>query len=190
MVELGSGSTGRVVAGRYKGQDVAVKILASHLVYGSGVDEHELRCFQHEVMVLSRIRHPNVSAPDDSQGRTPPVAVSCVLCVSQMYAIACCGSRAPNVLPERAAPVPVPLQVVRLLGGRLEPPLHFLVEELLTCSLDDLIYGSKAKGQPQGQPAELSLRDVLAIARDVAAGLAFLHPTVVHRGGHWGPVSK
>ncbi len=47
-------------------------------------------------------------------------------------------------------------------------------------SLADVIHGSTRTG---ATPGDLPLGRVLAIARDVAAGLAHLHPTVVHRGG-------
>ncbi|KXZ54361.1 hypothetical protein GPECTOR_5g441 [Gonium pectorale] len=49
--------------------------------------------------------------------------------------------------------------IVRLLGGCLTPPDVFLVEELCESSLDR----------------------VLRVGRDIALGLAYLHPTVVHR---------
>ena len=62
--------------------------------------------------------------------------------------------------------------VVRLLGTGLVPPLPFLVLEHMPMSLHDLIYDA-------AQP--LPLEKVLRIGRDVACGLAYLHPTVIHR---------
>ncbi|GLC42029.1 hypothetical protein PLESTM_001278300 [Pleodorina starrii] len=57
--------------------------------------------------------------------------------------------------------------IVRLLGGSLSPPLE-------TCS-----WPEGAEG-PSGR-REVPLEQVLRIGRDVALGLAYLHPTVVHR---------
>ncbi len=48
----------------------------------------------------------------------------------------------------------------------------FLVEELLVCSLHDYIY------HPHSDRSPIKL---LSLARDVAVGLAYLHPTILHR---------
>ncbi|KAG2448447.1 hypothetical protein HYH02_006339 [Chlamydomonas schloesseri] len=62
--------------------------------------------------------------------------------------------------------------IVRCYGGCLSPPQVFLVEELLVCSLHDFIY------HPHGDRSVLKL---LGLARDVALGLSYLHPTILHR---------
>ncbi|GIL59077.1 hypothetical protein Vafri_14033 [Volvox africanus] len=62
--------------------------------------------------------------------------------------------------------------IVRLYGGCMRPPCIFLVMQLMRQSLDSVIHHAQ-------QP--LTLRKALQIARDVAAGLSYLHPTIVHR---------
>ncbi|GLI62415.1 hypothetical protein VaNZ11_005024, partial [Volvox africanus] len=62
--------------------------------------------------------------------------------------------------------------IVRLYGGCMRPPYIFLVMQLMRQSLDSVIHHAE-------QP--LKLRKALQIARDVAAGLSYLHPTIVHR---------
>ncbi|GFR47589.1 hypothetical protein Agub_g9322, partial [Astrephomene gubernaculifera] len=65
--------------------------------------------------------------------------------------------------------------IVRLYGGCMRPPHIFLVMQLMRQSLDSLIHHS---------PRRLTLLRALEVARDVAAGLSYLHnlhPTVVHR---------
>jgi len=62
--------------------------------------------------------------------------------------------------------------IVRILAANLVPPNVCVVQELLATSLRDVVHDAKA---------DLDLLRVLAIARDIAAGLAYLHPTVMHR---------
>ncbi|EFJ44208.1 hypothetical protein VOLCADRAFT_65242 [Volvox carteri f. nagariensis] len=62
--------------------------------------------------------------------------------------------------------------IVRVYGGCLRPPCIFLVMQLMQQSLDSVIH--------HGQ-RHLTLRRALQLARDVAAGLSYLHPTIVHR---------
>lgn len=62
--------------------------------------------------------------------------------------------------------------IVRVLGGCAHPSHPFLVMELMPRCLHNVIHGVNGR---------LPLREVLRISRDVAAGLAHLHPAVVHR---------
>jgi serine/threonine protein kinase len=67
--------------------------------------------------------------------------------------------------------------IVTLLGGSLQPPHVFLLEELCDASLDAWLHRG---------PAPPSRWRVLKVALDVAAGLQYLHgrqPPIVHRGG-------
>ncbi|KXZ48326.1 hypothetical protein GPECTOR_28g732 [Gonium pectorale] len=68
--------------------------------------------------------------------------------------------------------------IVRYYGACLQPPHPFVVEELMATPLSRLIH---AKAPGGGPLHEYDLVQMLHIARDVAAGLAYLHPTVVHR---------
>ncbi|KXZ52993.1 hypothetical protein GPECTOR_8g363 [Gonium pectorale] len=74
--------------------------------------------------------------------------------------------------------------VVRFYGACLSPPSPasppFIVEELMIIDLARLVHG-KARGGSGTFQFEYGLADVLRISRDVAAGLSYLHPTVVHR---------
>ncbi len=58
------------------------------------------------------------------------------------------------------------------------PSPAFIVEELMVANLSKLIH---AKDRPGARLCSYGLEDVLRISRDVAAGLSYLHPTVVHR---------
>ncbi|PNH09153.1 putative serine/threonine-protein kinase, partial [Tetrabaena socialis] len=68
--------------------------------------------------------------------------------------------------------------VVRFYGGSLDPHSPFLVEELCEVSLHRVIHEKDSWGAPLHP---YGLADVLRMLRDIAAGLAYLHPTVVHR---------
>ena len=63
--------------------------------------------------------------------------------------------------------------IVKLLGACLAPPRICIVEELLEKSLLDLIAERRGAG--------LAYREILEVGNQVAAALAYLHPTVVHR---------
>jgi hypothetical protein len=54
----------------------------------------------------------------------------------------------------------------------------------MDCNLAVFIHG--ARGDPASRPPPMSLRRALEVAADVAAGLFFLHPTIVHRWGRRG----
>ncbi|PNH03705.1 Dual specificity protein kinase shkD, partial [Tetrabaena socialis] len=68
--------------------------------------------------------------------------------------------------------------VVRFYGACLDPQQPFLVQELMAMPLSKLIHGRNPLGKPLHS---YGLLDVLRIGRDIAAGLTYLHPTVVHR---------
>ncbi|KAG2440885.1 hypothetical protein HXX76_003739 [Chlamydomonas incerta] len=68
--------------------------------------------------------------------------------------------------------------VIRFYGCNLAPPRPFIVEELMALPLSRLIHGKERDGSPS---FPYGLPDVLRIARDIAAALAYLHPTVLHR---------
>ncbi|KAG2484895.1 hypothetical protein HYH03_016376 [Edaphochlamys debaryana] len=68
--------------------------------------------------------------------------------------------------------------IVRLLGGNLRPPRPFLAEELMSIPLSTIIHAKQRDGR---HVHAYGLTDILRMSRDIAAGLAYLHPTVVHR---------
>lgn len=64
--------------------------------------------------------------------------------------------------------------IVRVYGGCMRPPNVFLVMQLMEGSLDSIIHRSNSS---------LGLKRALCLARDVAAGLAYLGSNaIVHRG--------
>ncbi|GIL62810.1 hypothetical protein Vafri_16986 [Volvox africanus] len=63
--------------------------------------------------------------------------------------------------------------VVRLLAACLTPPKLLLVMELMESSLEKLVYNKDGELLP--------LRMVLYISLDIAKGLEYLHPTILHR---------
>ncbi|KAG2483416.1 hypothetical protein HYH03_017723 [Edaphochlamys debaryana] len=65
--------------------------------------------------------------------------------------------------------------IVSLLAANLKPPRICLVLERMDTSLDRLLSKHRHAGTLLPMPA------VMAIAIDVAKGLAFLHPTITHR---------
>ena len=123
---LGRGSFGEVKVGRWRGIDVAVKILHDLVNDGGkqteGCDEEALRS---EMAMLSKLRHPNL---------------------------------------------------VLFLGVcEHENRVTSILTELMPCSLYEVL---------EGQQKRLSLPEILDVASDVTAGLAYLHshsPTIVHR---------
>ncbi|KAG2428445.1 hypothetical protein HXX76_011565 [Chlamydomonas incerta] len=158
---LGHGATGVVRRGvmHTPGGDVpvAVKLLVppDGTEAAAGVHAGHLRGLAQEVRVLSRLAHPNVvrffGACLDPQPQP----------------------RAPAGSGSAAAPSP-PAATSSAAAHR-----PFIVEELMATSLNKVLHG---KSRSTGAFAhQYALADVLCIARDVAAGLAYLHPTVVHR---------
>ncbi|PNH05977.1 putative serine/threonine-protein kinase, partial [Tetrabaena socialis] len=67
--------------------------------------------------------------------------------------------------------------VVRLLAACLQPPRLCLVMELMETSLDRVLHGRPG----QQAVALMPLDKVLHIAIEIARGLAYLHPFIVHR---------
>ena len=67
--------------------------------------------------------------------------------------------------------------IVRLLGaGGLSSKQPFMVLEAMHCNLSQWLYDRE-----KGCKEPPSLGNILWIAREVACGLAYLHPTIVHR---------
>jgi serine/threonine protein kinase len=54
--ELGMGGHGEVFKAKWRGTEVAVKVLASNVA----VTKEMQRCFTEEVLVMTKLRHPNV----------------------------------------------------------------------------------------------------------------------------------
>ena len=69
--------------------------------------------------------------------------------------------------------------VVRFIGGCVDPPDLFFVMERCECSLHKVVHGSKSENVA---PEKLSLADKLSACRDVAEGMAYLHSKhLIHR---------
>ena len=67
--------------------------------------------------------------------------------------------------------------IVRLLGaGGLGSKQPFIVLEAMHCNLHHWLYDER-KGPAQPR----TLESILWVAREVACGLSYLHPTIVHR---------
>ncbi|KAG2439957.1 hypothetical protein HXX76_004076 [Chlamydomonas incerta] len=162
-IVLGKGGFGRVVAGTYRGQPVAVKQLlddawwaagagprpAGASIVDAGQRDELVRAFVQEVEILGRCDHPNV-ARLHAVCLTPPhlslVLERCETSLDKLIyggagnAAAAGGRGSPGVSEDKSEP----------LGARSPPPL-------------------------------LPLSKVLHIAIQVAKGLEYLHPTIVHR---------
>ncbi|KAG2499288.1 hypothetical protein HYH03_002866 [Edaphochlamys debaryana] len=76
--------------------------------------------------------------------------------------------------------------IVRMLGGSLQPPNVFIIEELCCRSLDSWLHGQgrapKACVPPAPEP--MTPHQLMSLALDVATGLQYLHcrsPPIVHR---------
>ncbi|KAG2451851.1 hypothetical protein HYH02_003627 [Chlamydomonas schloesseri] len=162
--QLGRGTFGRVLEGRYQGQKVAVKLLnESAFGVAAGVTK--------STGALPGMRAGAAAAAgaaaggmdkggnggEECGGQTRQIMLDAL--VQEVEVLGRC--RHPNV--------------VRLLAACLTPPRLCLVMELMETSLERMLYG----GGPE-QPL-LPLGTVLDIALDVAQGLSYLHPTIVHR---------
>ncbi|PNH04150.1 Mitogen-activated protein kinase kinase kinase 10 [Tetrabaena socialis] len=164
---LGKGAYGRVYEGEFCGQRVAVKLLCTEVVDAMNQSEVERMTlsFAQTRAITATWRHP-VSA------RTQAFCV----CVHQTRAVtATCASVSPvkqelDVLGRCEHP-----NIVRLLAACLQPPPGrppCIVMECMDTSLDKLLYG-------RGELLPVPL--VLHIAIEIARGLEYLHPTVLHR---------
>lgn len=70
--------------------------------------------------------------------------------------------------------------IVRLYACCLQAPNVCLLEEYCKGgSLDDLLYGNRLR--PHRKARRLEYSDILHIATDVSAAMAYLHPSIVHR---------
>eukprot|EP00198_Chlamydomonas_reinhardtii_P011782 XP_001701119.1 predicted protein [Chlamydomonas reinhardtii] len=182
-ITLGRGAFGRVVEGRYQGQRVAVKLLNdSAFLVSAGVAQ----------------------STGGAAGARGPRAEAAGGATEGHSAAGQCGDEAAmrqHLREALAQEVEVMGRcrhpnVLRLLAACVAPPRLCLVMELMETSLERLLYGSgssyghivggRAGGGGDGgngvapQPL-LPLAVVLDIALDVAHGLSYLHPTIIHR---------
>ncbi|KAG2439959.1 hypothetical protein HXX76_004078 [Chlamydomonas incerta] len=162
-VVLGKGGFGRVVAGTYRGQPVAVKQLlddawwaagpagagpAGGGVADAGQRDELVRAFVQEVQILGRCDHPNVARLHAVCLTPPHLSLVLERCETSLDKLIYGGAG------NAAA------------GGRGSPG------------------GNEDKSEPlgaRGPPPLLPLSKVLHIAIQVAKGLEYLHPTIVHR---------
>ncbi|KAG2426785.1 hypothetical protein HXX76_012840 [Chlamydomonas incerta] len=154
-VVLGKGGFGRVVAGTYRGQPVAVKQLLDDACWSTGQGpwsngadagqrEELLRAFVQEVQILGRCDHPNI-------------ARLLAVCLTP-----------PNL---------------SLVLERCETSLDKLIYGGGTNAAVEGAEGKEDSGLPAApsQPSLMPLGKVIKIAIQVAQGLEYLHPTIVHR---------
>ncbi|CAD7702253.1 unnamed protein product [Ostreobium quekettii] len=65
--------------------------------------------------------------------------------------------------------------LVRCYGGCLAGPCIFIVEELMHCTLHELVHSC------EWGPRPMPVRQLLRLAMDITSGLCHLHPKIVHR---------
>eukprot|EP00198_Chlamydomonas_reinhardtii_P008793 XP_001698130.1 predicted protein [Chlamydomonas reinhardtii] len=160
--QLGRGTFGRVVEGRYQGQRVALKLLNdSAFGFAAGVTTSTgaLQGMRGGAGGAAKGIGGTQQGDGDEGGNGNARQIALDALVQEVQILGRC--RHPNV--------------VRLLAACLTPPRLCLVMELMETSLERMLYG----GGPD-QPL-LPLGTVLDIALDVAQGLSYLHPTIVHR---------
>ncbi|KXZ48904.1 hypothetical protein GPECTOR_24g193 [Gonium pectorale] len=166
---LGKGGFGRVVEGRYRGQLVAVKLILDDSLgaWGfktsvgtagsagaggiTGVSQY------HSVEDSGRQAWGNRGQPKGTAADHGTTSHLVEALRAEVEVLGRCAH--PNI--------------ITLLAACLTPPRLCLVMERMDTSLDKLIFG---------RPGQLiPLEEVVSIALDVAHGLEYLHPTVVHR---------
>ncbi|KXZ46120.1 hypothetical protein GPECTOR_47g398 [Gonium pectorale] len=171
---LGKGAFGRVVEGRYQGRLVAVKLLLDDAMGVWGLKTGQ------QLAAAGALGGTVGSAATDGGNGAAMAAAGGKAQQQQL-------SRG-NVVSDTAAWLMEALtqevevlgrcqhpNVVTLLAACLTPPRVCLVLERCDTSLDKLLYGSAPPG------GLLPMDQVLSIALDIARGLEYLHPTVVHR---------
>ncbi|GLC47198.1 hypothetical protein PLESTM_002041900 [Pleodorina starrii] len=153
---LGKGSFGRVVAGVYRGQKVAVKVLAEVHVWGAwagGPSDAVLRSFAQEVEVLGRCCHPNVVR----------LLAACLTPPRLCLVMELMDASLEGLLYEQRRPA----SAAAAAGSG---------------SRSAVAAGSgSASSGGSGGAALLPLPTVLHIGLEIAKGLEYLHPTIVHR---------
>ncbi|KXZ43604.1 hypothetical protein GPECTOR_85g334 [Gonium pectorale] len=154
---LGKGSYGRVVAGMYQGQPVAVKILLDSSLAAWGMSAQPKASTAAVGSETGEAAAGEPAAGDKEDGADAGERRLTENLGQEVAVLGRCRHR----------------NVVTLLAACLEPPRYCLVMERMETSLDKLIYGRPGQLLP--------LDDVLTIALDVARGLEYLHPTIVHR---------
>ncbi|KAG2426884.1 hypothetical protein HXX76_012671 [Chlamydomonas incerta] len=173
-VVLGRGAFGQVVEGLFRGQRVAVKLLAADC--NVLLAQAQAQPGGGNTAGAERDR-PADAGPRAPAKQQPQPRASTTRSFADEVA----------VLGRVDHP-----NVVRLLGACLDPPPICLVMERMETNLDCVLHGRAPAG---GMPAAgavaggsggstrplLSLRKALHIALGAARGLEYLHPTVLHR---------
>ncbi|KAG2482335.1 hypothetical protein HYH03_018723 [Edaphochlamys debaryana] len=202
---LGRGSFGRVHAGLFRGQRVAVKVPPTRafkdfppaIAEGAGEDEDggaTSRVSSAQPAPAPSEGHPALGGTEGGLGPQPP----------PLGSPPAEDTRGRHALRALAAEVEVMGRcshpnIVRLLAACLAPPRPCLVFELMETNLDRLVFGARegsvrggaageaAAGESGGgggagrAPTPLALRTVLHIALQIAQALEYLHPSVAHR---------
>ncbi|KXZ49654.1 hypothetical protein GPECTOR_20g511 [Gonium pectorale] len=152
---LGKGGFGRVVEGMYEGQTVAVKLILDDSLDAWGLPVAANYCSKADDKKAAP--DSKVACPGNKESRESALSELSASLAQEVAVLGRC--RHPNILT--------------LIAACLQPPRLCLVMERMETSLDKLLYGRPGVLLPMEQ--------VLSIALDVARGLEYLHPTVLHR---------
>ncbi|KAG2427290.1 hypothetical protein HXX76_012486 [Chlamydomonas incerta] len=157
---LGKGAFGRVVEGRYQGRPVAVKLLLRTQLSG---------------------RDPQAASGAAGGGYGTSAAQSATAgdegaALNEEYIKA--FVQEVQILGRVDHPC-----VVKLLAACVVPPRLALVMEMMEGSLEKLVFERSASMAPGAPPRQqlMPLPKLLHIAIQICQGLAYLHPTVIHR---------
>ncbi|KXZ53735.1 hypothetical protein GPECTOR_6g652 [Gonium pectorale] len=129
---LGKGASGRVVLGRYRGQQVAVKLLDAGLLAGIGLNTTS------KEDILEALK----AKPSEMGGGA---AVADTTSSSGLNRTSNCAAQTLAQEVEVLARCQHP-NVIRLLAASLEPPRVCLVMELMDTSLERLLYQREGGG--------------------------------------------
>ncbi|KXZ51644.1 hypothetical protein GPECTOR_12g608 [Gonium pectorale] len=164
---LGKGAFGRVMAGVYQGQPVAVKLLLDMSIPGWGLGPEVAAGADAAPRQEAALGRGGGDANADMDRGGPRTMRGQLLGTTEAQLAASLAQEVEVLGRCRHR------NVVTLLAACLEPPRYCLVMERCETSLDKLIHGKPGKLLP--------MREVFTIAQDVASGLEYLHPTIVHR---------